>query len=249
MKYFFISLILFLGAIHLVLAQSQVPEADHSLWHDLLQRHVTHPGWVDYEGFNNDRNKLTSYLEELAVNAPLEDDLSDQALAYWINAYNAFTIELILKHYPVESIRNIGSKIFIPKVSSPWDIRFIDLGGKTYDLNNIEHAILRKKFKDPRMHFSIVCASRSCPRLRNEAYFADNVQLFLDQDVRLFVNDSSRNIISNKKIELSKIFSWYKGDFIENGSLLKYLNQYSIVEIHPEAKITHLKYDWDLNKQ
>ena len=210
---------------------------------------MSQPGWVDYDGFKADRDKLTRYLEELAANAPGKDDLSDQTLAYWINAYNAFTIELLLKHYPVESIRDIGSKIFIPKVSSPWDIRFIELGGTTYDLNNIEHAILRKNFKDPRIHFGIVCASRSCPRLRNEAYLGENVQLFLEQDVDLFVNDKSRNIISNQQVELSKIFSWYKGDFTGDGSLINYLNRYSVVDIHPKASISYLKYDWDLNKQ
>ena len=228
-------------------AQESSLEVDHSIWDQLLQVHLTEQGWVNYAGFQSDRGKLKEYLDLLSSNPPAED-LSAETLAYWINAYNAFTVELILQYYPLESIRDIGSKIMIPKINSPWDIRFITIGHEKYDLNNIENSILRKKFKDPRIHFSIVCASRSCPRLRDRAYTTDNVQRFLDEDTRVFVNDPSRNSLSTSQLNLSKIFSWYSGDFTENGSLLDFLNQYSKVKIEPNAKISYLKYDWSLNR-
>jgi len=238
-----------LVGIHIATAQESTTGVDHSAWDRLLQARVSDKGWVDYVGFESDRDDLKRYFEELANNPPNEEDLSSQALAYWINAYNAYTVELILQYYPLQSIRDIGSKIMIPKINSPWDIRFIAIGNQKYDLNNIEHSILRKKFKDPRIHFSIVCASYSCPRLRNRAYTADNVQRFLDDDTRIFVNDPSRNSLSADQLNLSKIFSWYKGDFTENGSLVDFLNLYSKVKINASADISFLKYDWSLNQQ
>jgi len=154
----------------------------------------------------------------------------------------------VLRHYPVKSIKDIGSKVQIPFVNSCWDIAFIPIRDKRMTLNEIEHQILRKKFKEPRIHFAIVCASVSCPRLRNEAYMANTLNQQLDNQARTFINDSSRNQIQANKIKISKIFSWFKGDFTRNQPFLNYLNQYSSVKINSNAKISYLDYNWNLNE-
>ncbi len=247
-KTFLVILSMMLVGLSMVMAQDAEPGLDHSIWDQLLQNHVSHEGWVDYAGFLDDRERLQQYLDLLSANRPILNQGND-AQAYWINAYNAFTIELILQYYPLESILDIGVKPIIPKISSPWDIRFITIGDQKYDLNNIEHSILRKKFGDPRIHFSIVCASRSCPRLRNEAYTEQNMERFLDEDTRLYINDPSRNLISSDKLGLSKIFSWYKGDFTESHTLRDYINQYSLTSVDSDAIIRFIDYDWSLNGQ
>jgi len=219
----------------------------HQLWDKLLKRHVSPQGWVDYAGFKMDEEILAVYLENLEKTKP--DELSRlEALAFWINAYNAFTVQLILDHYPVESIRDIGGLIQIPFVNSPWDIKFITIDGENYDLNNIEHGILRKKFEDPRIHFAIVCASYSCPRLRNEAYFPDRVEDQLKEDTYKFINDPTRNQL-NPKVKLSKIFSWYKGDFTKEGSLIDFVNKYAETPVEKKSDFSYLNYDWRLNEQ
>lgn len=221
----------------------------HEIFDDLLKKHVDAEGWVNYEGFKSERDKLNQYLELLKDNAPNDNWTDDEKLAYWINAYNAFTIDLILQYYPVSSIRDIGSKIQVPFVNSPWDIKFIEIGGEKLDLNNIEHGIIRERFNEPRIHFAVNCASYSCPVLRNEAYVASKLDSQLEEQTISFVNDTKRNKISAKKAELSKLFSWYKGDFTKDQSLVEFINKYSNTKISKSTKITHLEYGWTLNKQ
>jgi hypothetical protein len=143
----------------------------------------------------------------LVNNPPDKKEWSESAqLAYWINVYNAFTIKLIIDHYPVESIKDIGSKIQVPFINSPWDIKLIEIEGKKYDLNNVEHSILRKDFEEPRIHFAIVCASFSCPKLRREAFTAEKLEEQLQEQAVDFINDPAKNSISKNKAEVSKIF-------------------------------------------
>jgi hypothetical protein len=219
----------------------------HQQWDKLLRKHVNASGMVSYKGFQKDKAELDVYLKTLSDNAPQSSWSADEQKAYWINAYNAFTVALILKHYPVKSIKDIGGKIY--KVNTPWDIKFVNIGGKKYDLNNIEHGILRKKFDDPRIHFALVCASISCPRLRNEAYTAGQLNAQLEDAGKDFLNDKSKNRISANKADLSKYFSWYKGDFTKNGSLADYINKYSVTKVNTNTKIGSLDYNWSLNEQ
>ena len=250
------SILFFLSLTLLLSCSSLNPQAmgstppSHEQWHQLLQKHVNEQGQVDYSGFKADRSQLTEYLNLLSNQAPDDANWSEnEKLAYWINAYNAYTVELILQHHPLESIKDIGSKIQIPFINSPWDIKFIEIAGEKYDLNNIEHNILRKLFDEPRIHFAIVCASISCPNLRNEAYTGANVQQYLQEDAERFINDSSKNQLGTDEVQLSKIFNWFKGDFTDQGSLIDFLNQYSKTQISPKAKVKHLDYDWGLNEQ
>jgi Protein of unknown function, DUF547 len=133
-------------------------------------------------------------------------------------------------------------------VNTPWDAEFITIGGKKFDLNDIEHKQLRGEYDDPRIHFAIVCASKSCPRLLNQAYEPSILDGQLDQAGRDFLNDGFRNNISSGKAELSMIFRWYRGDFVKKTSLVAFLNQYAPVKISESTKISYVDYDWSLNE-
>ncbi len=224
--------------------QSDARPVSHSAWDSLLQEHVTPEGWVDYEGFIRDSVRLNEYLNLLGNHHPNERYWSrEERLAYWINAYNAFTVKLIVDHYPVAGIKEI--KNGIPFVNTVWDIKFIDIEGRTYDLNNIEHGILRPKFDEPRIHFAVNCASVSCPKLANRAYTADRIDEQLDRAVREFLADELRNIVKPDSLKLSKIFSWYNGDF--PNPTQDYVDRFTPVAVRSDAKIEYLEYDWGLN--
>ena len=224
--------------------------ADHRLWDEMLKKHVSAAGWVDYEGWQKDRAQLKTYLQMLSENPP-DDSLwsTEEKLAYWINAYNAFTVELILDNYPLKSITDLHPALYIPGVNTVWHKKFFKIGGVETSLDEIEHKILRAEFEEPRIHFAIVCASFSCPRLRNEAYVASGLERQLNEQARGFINDPLRNRLSENEISISKIFKWFKGDFTKKGSLISYLNQYASVGINPGARIKHMDYNWELNSQ
>ena len=137
---------------------------DHVAWDTMLQKYVSSDGVVNYEQWKNDETALTDYIDKLSANIPQQSWCENETLAYWMNLYNASTVSLILENYPLESIRDIGD---------PWDIIFIKVGEKEYSLNDIEHKIIRKEFNEPRIHFALVCAAKSCPPLLNEAYEAE----------------------------------------------------------------------------
>ena len=211
---------------------------DHGIFNDLLEKHVSTEGVVNYKGFFKDQIKLNTYLEQLANQRPEEAWTHEDKLAYWMNVYNAFTIKLIMNNYPVKSIKDI---------KDPWDARFFKLGKKWYNLNEVEHKILRK-MGDARIHFGINCASFSCPPLLNKAFTAKNVDAELTLLAKRFINDSQRNTITNDRIALSKIFQWFSKDFKTDGSLIDFLNKYSEITINKNAKKTYLKYNWELNE-
>lgn len=224
-------------------AQSSAPS--HEAFDKLLKVHVFEDGRVSYKGFIRDSVAFNKYLATLSKNHPDDKWSSNEQKAFWINVYNAFTIKLIIDHYPVKSIKDLGGSIY--KVNTPWDIQFIKIGKETYDLNNVEHGKLRRAYNDPRIHFAVVCASKSCPKLLNEAFVASKLDQQLDKVGRDFMNDSFRNKITPNKIEISSIFNWYKGDFTENGSLIDFLNKYAQIKINSKASIDYLDYDWSLN--
>jgi len=216
----------------------------HEIWDSLLRDHVSDAGKVNYKGFIKDSIKFNRYLDLLSKNHPNEKNWSkEEQLAYWINAYNAFTVKLIVDHYPIKSIKDI--KNGIPFVNTVWDIKFIKIEDRTYDLNNIEHGIIRPTFKDPRIHMAVNCASISCPKLQNRAYTGDKINEQLDDAAREFLSDTGKNKITPEKAQLSKIFDWYGGDF---DSVTDFVNKYSQVKISKNTKIEHLEYDWGLNE-
>ena len=228
-------------------AREEVPPS-HSDWSELLSKHVKSDGMIDYSGFIADSAALGRYLRKLSEGAPDPDAWSEsEQLAYWINAYNAFTIKLILDNYPVESIKDLNPAIAIPMVTTVWQKKFFSIGGKKMSLDEIEHDILRKEFDEPRIHFAINCASVSCPPLRNEAYTAGRLDAQLEDQARQFINDPARNELHPDEPRLSRIFSWFSGDFEKNGTLVEFINRYAETQIAEDANIRYMPYDWGLN--
>ncbi|TDB65058.1 DUF547 domain-containing protein [Arundinibacter roseus] len=227
---------------------SNALDVDHGIWDKLLKKHVNNQGMVDYKGFKQDRAELKKYLNLLSKSAPNNKWSKDEQLAYWINAYNAYTIELILEHYPVKSIKDIGSSIKIPFVNTPWDVKFIEIGGKKMDLNNIEHGIIRKQFNEPRIHFALVCAAKSCPPLRNEAFTADKLDKQLDDQGRDFLNDPTKNVVTKNSASITKIMDWYGGDFKKKMPVKEWINKYAKTKLESDA-ISYMNYNWALNEQ
>lgn len=220
----------------------------HEIWDSLLQKHVMEDGQVNYKGIIQDSLKFKKYLSLLKNHHPNKSNWTkEERLAYWINAYNAFTVQLIVDNYPVKSIKDI--KNGIPFVNTVWDIKFIKIEGATYDLNNIEHGIIRKNFDEPRIHVAVNCASISCPRLRNEAFTAEKLNSQLDDNLRYFLANPVKNDFSDpENIKISKILKWYGGDFKGGnyGGVRKVLLDYGPPH-RQDADIDYLDYDWNLN--
>lgn len=214
-----------------------VVEVGHEKWNQLLQKYVSPAGKVDYEGLKTAEGKLDEYLEELSKYPLQGTESRNFTMSYWINAYNAFTVKLILDHYPVKSIMSI-------KGGKAWDHKWIELAGKTYSLNQIEHQILRKDYPDARIHFAVNCAAISCPPLLNKAWTENNLEANLEKQTRSYINDATHNQIAPDQIRLSKIFEWYKDDF---GDLVQYVNKYTETSIEANAKVKFNEYDWGLN--
>ena len=218
----------------------------HDIWDGLLSKNVGEDGWVDYRGFQEDSLTLKQYLALLSSAHPNTKNWNrNERLAYWINAYNAYTVKLIIDHYPVASIKDI--KNGIPFVNTVWDIKFIHIEDRVYDLNNIEHGIIRKQFEEPRIHFAVNCASVSCPKLLNQAFQAAQLDKQLTTVAQAFLNDPLRNQVEDNMV--SSIFSWFSGDFKgKSGSVRAFINEYGPTQLDPDVKIQYLDYNWSLNE-
>lgn len=213
---------------------------DHSDWDALLKKHVDKSGFVDYKGFKNDEAALNDYLNQLSNLAPTKKWSVQELLAYYINLYNAYTVDLIIDNYPVESIKDIDG---------PWTKAIVPVGSKTLSLGGIENGILRK-MDEPRIHFAINCASVSCPKLLREAFTAAKINEQLDKAAREFIN-SEKNEISSNNPKVSSIFDWYKKDYTVNGEqdVIGYINQYSDTKINKNTTLSYKDYNWGLNEQ
>jgi len=210
----------------------------HADWNALLSKHVSAAGKVNYKGLKTDVAKLDQYLKDLADH-PIESSWSrEDKMAYWINAYNAFTVKLILDNYPLKSITDLEN-------GKPWDKKWMKLGGKTYSLNNIENDILRPTYKDARIHFAVNCAAKSCPPLLNKAWTGKNLESNFERQAKAFINNPTYNKVSENNIEISKIFDWYAVDF---GNIVEYINKYAAKKASSSAKVEYKEYDWSLNE-
>lgn len=219
----------------------------HSSFDSLLKKHVS-SGWVSYKGFQSDRNLLDVYLNSLSKVSLAEYNgfSKEEKIAFLVNAYNAFTIQLILDHYPVKSIKKIGG-IF----QSPWKIEFFELLGAKRSLDWIEHQKLRVDFQEPRIHFAIVCASIGCPPLANTAFTAKTLETQLQSLMLSFLADKNKNRYDseNKILYLSPIFDWFESDFTKKGSLVDFVNPAMGNLIPQDAKIKYTNYNWNLNEK
>lgn len=230
-------------------------DQEHAAWTSILSRFVR-AGSVDYAGLERSGlPDLTAYLRSLesVCRGHFDTWTREQKLAYWINAYNAYTVKLILDHYPLRSIRSIG---LLPGAAFRED--FIPLGalrGKNLSLNDIEHEILRREFREPRIHFAIVCASKSCPALRSEAYRARDLEAQLDDAARSFIRDTSKNRFdaAARTLHLSSIFDWFRADFEgAAGTLPEFVARYADESTARgiragSVRVDFLDYDWSLN--
>ena len=240
----------------------------HKAWDDLLKRHVRYlqngnASQVAYAGFAKDRAQLKAVLDEYqkVTRAEFDGWTKPQQQAFLINAYNAFTVEKILTRYPgIKSIRDFGT-VF----GNPWKDKFFTLLGQPSYLDQVEHEILRKEgvYDEPRVHAAVVCASIGCPMLRNEAFTAEKLEAQLEDGMRRFLSDRTRNRYSpqSKRLEVSRIFDWYGKDF-ERGHkgytsvkamLAKYADVLAEAPQDREAvrsqgvEVSFLDYDWALN--
>jgi hypothetical protein len=228
----------------------------HGAWNGWLKDHVTVKGptsTVDYKKAKGNFGAVKDYLGNVSAvsRATYDGWAANQKLAFLINAYNAFTVQLIVDNYPLKSIKDLGSLF-----KSPWKKEFFQLFGEPQKLDGIEHGIIRKEFKEPRIHVAVVCASIGCPMLRNEAWTADKLEAQFDDSVKLFLSDPIRNKYDagENRFIVSKIFDWYGGDFKEKyGSVQAFLASYlgktpEEKKKMADAKISYSEYDWKLNE-
>jgi len=222
---------------------------DHSVFDRLLHRYVDDAGFVDYAGLAKESDQLDAYLAPLAK-AGMGDYGRDERLALLLNAYNAFTLRLILDHLPISSIRDIPG-------AERWDAVRFDLGGTTYSLNQLEHEQIRPNFREPRVHFALVCAAVGCPPLRSEAYAADRLEAQL-QSQAAYVHSHPRWLQyepGSDVVHLTALYDWYGGDFKQvEGPVLACAARYAPALAKDLAagrtpRIAFLDYDWALNSK
>ncbi len=244
----FIFLLLMLGSIH---QNANADTFDHSKFDRILKHYVNDKGLVDYNGIAKDP-QFGEYMESLK-SAQTDKMSRNNRLAFWIDAYNAVTIDKVIKWRPKKSVR----ETLIPGVWT--STKFFTtqdhiVAGRNLSQDDIENEILRKKFQDPRIHFVIVCASSSCPRLARFAYTEENVQTKLEEETRKYINSSwgTRIDRAQNTLFLSKLFDWYAGDFkAKSGSVMNFIKPYLAPEtrdfLKQDPKISYIDYNWALN--
>lgn len=230
MRLLFFIFILFLG--HVGHAQP-----DYKPWDIFLKKYVSAAGEVDYKSIKANKKELDGIIKTFSTTAAMSTWNKNDQLAFWINVYNAFTIDLIVNNYPIKSIQNLDG-------GKPWDVKRITIAGKKYSLNNIENDIIRPQFKDARIHFAVNCGAKSCPPLLNGAFFGKSLDAQLDAVTKKFINNPKYQSIAASKLTLSKIFDWYVTDF---GDKIAFLNKYSTIKVNKNSSVVFKDYDWTLN--
>ncbi len=228
---------------------------DHSSWNDLLSRNVRKRNdgvnLFNYGGISAaDSHNLAGYIANLS-GISISQYNRDEQLAYWINLYNALTVQLILDHYPVDSIRDIkiSPGLF---VIGPWNASLVSIEDENLTLNDIEHRILRPIWRDPRIHYVLSCASIGCPNLRDRAYPSSAMDGLLDQAATAYVNDPRGVSIVNGKVSVSKIYDWFISDFGgSEKSVLRHIKQFAkpqlAARLREIGKLSGEHYDWSIN--
>ena len=233
-----------------------IGEVSHQAWNELLHRYVDADGLVDYAGWKQsveDSRRLEDYLATLSRVDEARDATTTERLAFWINAYNAVTVRGILREYPTTSIQNHVARVWGYNI---WrDLKLI-VGDNRHSLGNIEHSVLRK-MNEPRIHFAIVCASRGCPRLLNEAYSAEGLEEQLSRNTVAFFADPTKCSVdaAQNELQLSPILDWFAADFgASTPAMLKRIANWlpepvQAVARSKDVRVTYLDYDWSLNDQ
>lgn len=211
-------------------------------WDNFLQNYTLKKGkqtLVKYSEIKEDELKEVLSEFESITKEEFASFSENEKLAFWINAYNAYTIQLIKKNYPVKSIKDLGSLF-----SSPWSKEFISIMGKTMSLDNIEHDTIRKNYKEPRIHFAVNCASLGCPSLYQRAFTGAKLEKQLSAVEDHFLNNKEKNLMKGNILYLSKIFDWYGDDFEKFGGPKRYFERKFEFKV---SDIEFLDYDWKLN--
>ncbi len=226
---------------------------DHSPWDALLKRHVNAIGEVDYAALKANRAPLDAYVASLSADSPDSRTVlfPDRAaeLAYWLNAYNALTIRGVVDAYPTRSVLNLGARFGF------FSRKDYTLGGLKLSLQDLENDIIRKRYGDARIHFAIVCASVSCPRLEREAFVGARLEEQLDRVTRgaMLENRTVAIDVKTKTVFLTALFKWYRADF--GGPALDYVRRYSTPAraasldlIGKKPRVRFFDYDWSINE-
>jgi len=228
---------------------------NHESWGNWLKSFVS----TDADGVNRvayasvtqtDRKMLKTYIDDL-TSLQISDYNRDQQRAYWINLYNALTIDIVLEHYPLDSIRDISSGFFS---SGPWRLKLAKIEDEALTLDDIEHRILRPIWQDPRIHYAVNCASLGCPNLQLSAFTAENTETLLDKAARDFINSPRGAGVIDNKLRVSRIYDWFEKDFGGNeAGVIRHLQQYAsgdlATALGPVDDIDEYAYDWQINAQ
>ena len=230
---------------------------DHGRWESILHKYVqtNHPSGINRFHYNKvsreDRLALQSYLQDLEEVAVSGLNRSEQK-AYWINLYNALTVELILAHYPVESIRDINISPGIFR-RGPWDAKLLTIEEQLLSLNDIEHRILRPIWRDNRVHYAVNCASLGCPNLQPQPFTSENIEMLLEKAAHEYINHPRGVSLASNRLQVSSIYFWFMEDFgnSEKGiieHLQIYLSPENLAKLNTGKKHLSHRYDWKLNE-
>lgn len=252
-KHFFASIALIASTAITGFGQTDGFDQTHAAFTTVLAQHVKSER-VNYTALKSSPDALGAYLATLASvkEGTFKSWSKHQRLAFLINLYNAATLKLVADHYPVKSIKDIGSFL-----KGPWDQPVVHLFGQTVTLNHIEHDLIRAEYDEPRAHFALVCASIGCPPLRAEAYQATQLSDQLDDQARHFFATASKNRVDAKRgvLHLSPILKWFSKDFSDKaGSVEKFIAPFFDAADQAairggNLRIEYTEYDWSLNKQ
>jgi len=230
---------------------------DHSAWERFLAKYLvtSHPSGINCVEYGEvsavDKQMLKSYLDDLQQ-VPVSQLNRNEQKAYWINLYNAATLDIVLDHYPVSSITkvNLSSGLFS---RGPWEAKILKIEGQEVSLNDIEHRILRPIWKDPRVHYAVNCASIGCPNLQDRAYTSKNTEVLLEKGAREYINHPRGAAFEGKKLVLSSIYDWFQEDFGGSGQgVLRHLRRYAAPDLAGKLESfsgrIDYQYDWSLNE-
>lgn len=217
----------------------------HNIWQSFLNNYLVEEGentLIKYGAVSkDDKKQLKQYISSLATKDPRQYSLNEQ-YAYWVNLYNAITVDLILTDYPVKSITKLGGLFSF----GPWGEDVVKVAGKDLTLNDIEHRILRPIWNDPRTHYAVNCASLGCPNLQGLAFTADNTESLLEKAAQEFINSDKGVSLGKNKTQLSSIYEWFAEDFGNKQELIQHLATYRSELASLSGKFSY-EYDWNLN--
>ena len=233
--------------------ESSTIKVDHSKWSEILGRYIVEgEDGLNRFGYGTvstaDKQLLDSYIADLST-TDVQSLNRDEQFAYWVNLYNAVTIQLILDNYPVDSIRDIKPSLLS---IGPWGMKLVNVAGEDLTLDNIEHDILRGLWRDPRIHYAVNCASIGCPNLMNTAYDSNSLEEALDANARAYINHPRGARVADDKLVVSTIYKWFREDFGDSQQgVIEHLSQYAeprlAEQLRGRTKINGHDYDWALN--